>query len=172
MSDTFIGEIRMFAGTFAPQGWMFCNGQLISIAENDTLFFLIGTTYGGDGVTTFGLPDLRSRVPVHQGTSFGTPYVLGQTGGLESVTLNTSQLPNHYHSVAASSTVGHVASPANAVLAAARDGERFTQAGPDATMAPGTVTNSVGAGQPHENMPPYLTVHFIISLFGIFPTQS
>jgi microcystin-dependent protein len=175
MSNPYVGEIRMFGGNFQPAGWMFCDGQLLPISENETLFNLIGTTYGGDGQSTFGLPDLRGRVPIHQGTgSSGTPYVLAQSGGTESVTLTSNQMPTHNHSALAAST-GQVASPAGAVLAVATS----TQTGMkiySTTVTPNTALNAnsispVGGSQPHDNIQPTLAVSFIISLFGIFPHQ-
>jgi len=171
MSSPFIGEIRMFGGNFAPAGWAFCDGSLMLISENDTLFALIGTTYGGDGQQTFGLPDLRGRVPLHQGTTqgFGTPYTIGQSGGVESVTLTTNQLPAHSHAALAA-TVGDRTSPAGAVWAGSPDMAQFA-APPGAAMNASAVGNT-GGSQPHENMPPFLGVNFIISLFGIFPSPN
>jgi microcystin-dependent protein len=173
MSDPFLGEVRMFAGNFAPVGWQFCNGQLVSIAENDALFFLLGTTYGGDGVTTFGLPDLRGRTPIHQGSSGGlTPRVLGQMTGTEAVALTAAQLPSHFHPVRAVSAVGTQAGPGLASWAGASTGERqYSPGAPNATMA-ATCTSTAGGGLPHENMAPFQAVSFIIALNGIFPQQN
>jgi microcystin-dependent protein len=155
----------MFAGNFAPVGWMFCQGQLLAISEYETLFNLIGTTYGGDGQSTFALPDLRGRLPVHTGSGF----VLAQNGGAESVTLTTSQLPAHSHTVYATTNSNTASLP----------GGNFLAAGPDIydQNKPGTATmaNAIGVtggGQPHSNFQPYLCVNFILSLFGIFPSQS
>jgi microcystin-dependent protein len=171
MGQPFIGEIRLFGGTFAPLGWEFCNGQLMPIAENDTLFTLIGTTYGGDGESTFGLPNLQSRVPVHKGTAAsGTTYALGEMGGVESVTLNPNQTPVHTHAFLASTAGGNDNNPQNNVIA---DGPAlaFIEANPNAALAPGSVL-PVGGSQPHENRMPILAINYIISLFGIFPNRT
>jgi microcystin-dependent protein len=169
MSQPYVGEIRMFAGNFAPAGWMFCEGQLLSIADNEALFNLIGTTYGGDGQSTFALPDLRGRLPIHQGNNF-TP---GQNGGVEQVTLNVNLIPAHAHPFLASTNQASSSSPVNQVPAS-------TQAAtvtPYGTDAPQVQLNSssvglVGGSQPHSNFQPYLCVDFIISLFGVFPSQQ
>ncbi|HJU99510.1 MAG TPA: tail fiber protein [Burkholderiaceae bacterium] len=179
MADPFIGEIRMFAGNFAPQGWAFCDGAILSIAENDALFALIGTTYGGDGQSTFALPDLRGRVPVHQGSLAGNYYVLGQQGGSETVTLTHHQIPAHNHLVGASSAMPPATGTGIEVTVVtpyvpASPGAKpklYVAPGMPAPMYAGAVTAS-GGSQPHNNMAPYLGVHFIISLFGIFPSQS
>ena len=169
MSDPFVGEIRMFGGNFAPAGWMFCEGQSLPISEYDTLFNLIGTTYGGDGQTTFNLPDLRSRIPVHQGGGFTE----GQSGGVETVALPASQTPGHAHALLGSGSPATSAAPAGAALAGST-GVTITPYGTDAPLV--TLTSSSGApaggSQPHSNMQPYLCVSFIISLFGIYPSQS
>ncbi|HYI47409.1 MAG TPA: tail fiber protein [Allosphingosinicella sp.] len=175
MSNPYIGEIRMFGGSFAPAGWAFCDGQLMPIAENDALFTLLGTTYGGDGQETFGIPDLRGRVPIHQGTaSSGTTYVLGENGGVESVTLSTQQMPTHNHPALAAST-GQVASPAGAVLATAASSQAgmkiYSTAAPTTALNANSISAS-GGSQPHDNIQQTLCVSFIISLFGIFPTQT
>lgn len=172
MGQPYIGEIRLFAGSFAPVGWAFCNGALIPIAENDTLFFLIGTTYGGDGESTFALPNLSSRYPIHQGTSpqTGTTYQLGETGGTEAVTLSTNQLPIHSHVPLASSSPGSSGTPANSFWAKPTT-TIYSATAPDTNMANNAVLQ-VGGSQPHENMMPFLCVSFIISLFGIFPPQG
>jgi microcystin-dependent protein len=171
MSSPYIGEIRIFAGTFAPVGWATCDGQLLAISQNDALFTLIGTTYGGDGQTTFGLPDLRGRIPIHQGQGGGlSNYVLGQSSGTETVTVTTNQLPIHTHAASAASGVGHLSEPGGAVHATHRDYPVFDSA-PGSAMAASALT-SIGANQPHENMPPFLCINFIISLFGIFPSQN
>jgi microcystin-dependent protein len=168
MSQPYVGEIRIFAGNFAPAGWLFCAGQLLPISQFETLFNLIGTTYGGDGQSTFGLPDLRGRVPVHQGAG----YTLAQTGGVETVTLTTSQIPPHSHAAIASSAQTGQASPLNASWAS------------DTTLKPfaaGTAVNALmaatnigfsGGSQPHDNMLPYMAINYIISLFGVFPSQT
>lgn len=165
MGQPYVGEIRMFAGNFAPAGWMFCEGQLLPISEYETLFNLIGTTYGGDGQSTFQLPDLRGRLPVHQGNGF----TLAQTGGVETVALTTTQIPSHTHPVLATTNSNTASLPNGAFLAAGPDIYDVNTPG-TATMAP--AINSVGGSQPHDNFQPYLCVDFIISLFGIFPSQS
>ncbi|MEA2297905.1 MAG: hypothetical protein QOF77_841 [Solirubrobacteraceae bacterium] len=172
MGQPYIGEIRLFGGNFAPQGWAFCDGSLMAISDNDALFSLVGTTYGGDGQSTFGLPDLRGRVPLHQGTASGTSFVIGETGGTESVTLTTQQMPLHRHSLQASTNVGGASNPAGNVFAQGPPGgvEVYTQ---DNSVVPtGTPVSPAGGGQPHENRQPLLAVSFIISLFGIFPSQN
>src|SRR5258705_1320097 len=169
MSTPFVGEIRMFGGNFAPQGWAFCNGQIMAIAENDTLFNLIGTTYGGDGQETFALPNLQSRVPMHAGNSF----VLGESGGVESVTLTTNQIPIHAHNAVCNKEAGSTADPANQFWAANSNTAVpvYTATDPDNSMNPGAMT-AVGGSQPHDNMIPFLAINFIISLFGVFPSQG
>jgi len=166
MAQPYVGEIRMFGGSFAPAGWMFCEGQLLPISENETLFQLIGTTYGGDGESTFALPDLRGRVPLHQGSGF----ILAETGGVESVTLTVNQIPAHSHALLATSGAASSKSPVGSVGAAAQ-GDLYTTTFTAATMA-ATAIAPVGGSQPHNNMQPYLCVSFIISLFGIFPSPS
>jgi microcystin-dependent protein len=172
MGQPYIGEIRLFAGNFAPQGWAFCDGSLMAISENTTLFELIGTTYGGDGQQTFGLPDLRSRVPVHEGTGGGTSFVLAQAGGAESVTLTTAQMPAHQHALEATSNVGGASSPAGNVFAQgpAAGVQIYTQ--DNSVVATGTPVSATGGSQPHENRQPVLAICFIISLFGVFPSQN
>jgi microcystin-dependent protein len=166
MSQPYIGEIRMFGGNFAPQGWAFCNGQTMSIAQNNALFALIGTTYGGDGVNTFNLPNLMGRLPIHQGTGF----VIGQLSGTESVTLTLNQIPQHNHSVAAA-TSANAKSPSGTVYGGNTADHVYTANAPSAQMNAGTVGIG-GGGQSHNNMMPYGVVSFIISLFGIFPSQN
>jgi microcystin-dependent protein len=172
MADSFVGEIRMFAGNFAPSGWAFCNGQTMSIANNEALFALIGTTYGGDGVTTFQLPNLQSRIPVHQGTnpSNGTTYVQGQAAGEESVALTLNQIPPHGHVPAAQTGTGNQQGPAGGFWASSSLGQ-FSSAAANGTMNPAAISNS-GSNSAHPNIMPYLAVNFIISLFGIFPTRN
>ena len=168
MSNPYVGEIRMFGGNFAPAGWMFCEGQLLPISENETLFNLIGTTYGGDGQETFALPDLRGRLPIHQGNSF----VLAQSGGVESVTLTTQQMPIHTHPLAASTKTGTDKSPLGRVTDQTSGGVQiYIEESPDQAMAANAI-GPQGGSQPHDNFQPYLCIDFIISLFGIFPTQS
>ena len=167
MSDPYIGEIRMFGGTFAPAGWAFCDGQLIPISENDALFTLIGTTYGGDGQETFGLPDLQGRVPIHQGNGF----VLGQAAGVESVTLTTQQLPIHSHAWLASQNSGATTNPpANVLASVPGGGSVYILDQASVPLNPQSL-QPIGGSQPHENMQPFLVISFIISLFGIFPHQ-
>jgi microcystin-dependent protein len=176
MGNPYVGEIRMFAGNFAPANWAFCNGALLSISENQTLFTLIGTTYGGDGQSTFALPNLQSRAPIHAGALSGTNYVLGQTGGLENVTLATTQIPAHSHTLNAVSPGASVPSPANALpgVSSSTTQPGTLQYGTGAeptTFVPATI-GSAGGNQPHSNIQPYLAISFIISLFGIFPSQN
>ncbi len=171
MSNPYIGEIRMFAGSFAPAGWAFCNGQLIPISENDTLFVLLGTTYGGDGEETFALPNLQSRVPIHQGGSLNLP--MGEMLGTEEETLSTQQIPNHTHAVVASSAIAPEANPNNNILATLTAGDAYMSEflpAQDALNANTIVP--VGGSQPHENSQPYLAISYIISLYGIFPRFS
>ena len=169
MSQPFVGEIRMFGGNFAPAGWAFCDGSLLPISENETLFQLIGTTYGGDGQTTFALPDLRGRIPVHVGPGF----TLGEQGGAETVTLTVQQLPVHSHAAnAVSGSANSSASPGNnTTWGGVTSGNPYTDQPGDVTMNPGSIGLS-GGSQPHDNFMPYLCVNFILSLFGVFPSQS
>jgi microcystin-dependent protein len=170
MGQPFIGEIRMVGFNFAPQGWAFCNGQLMAIAENDVLFTLIGTTYGGDGQETFGLPNLQSRLPVHAGTGSGlSNKILGEMGGTESVTLTTQQIPTHNHPAQAKVESGNQASPGNGVWASSGQSVYGTGAGALAMKA--TLISGSGGSQPHDNLMPYLTISFIIALYGVFPHQ-
>jgi microcystin-dependent protein len=172
MAQPYVGEIRMFAGNFAPAGWMFCSGQLLPISENDTLFALIGTTYGGDGQETFALPNLQSRVPLHMGTGpDGTNYQIGELNGVESVTLTVPQIPTHSHAFTCSTAQSTEASPAGAVLAQSIIVDMYIQDSPDGALAASSVL-PVGGSQPHENCQPFLCINFIISLFGIFPSPT
>jgi microcystin-dependent protein len=172
MGEPFIGEIRMFGGSFAPAGWAFCNGATIPISENDTLFNLIGTTYGGDGQETFQLPDLQGRVPMHQGTGKdGVTYQLGEKAGVETVTLSVNQIPAHNHTLIVSTSAGTQNAPANNSVAASPSVTLFIGDAPDSNLSPNAIT-PVGGSQPHENLQPYLCITFIISLFGVFPQQS
>jgi microcystin-dependent protein len=168
MAQPYVGEIRMFAGNFAPAGWLLCEGQLLPISENETLFQLIGTTYGGDGQSTFALPDLRGRIPVHQGNGF----ILAETGGVEDVTLTVSQIPAHSHPFLASSVAGNSSSPQGNTVAQT-DGTigLYIADPPGVNMDPAAIT-PVGGSQPHTNFQPYLCINFIISLFGIFPSPT
>jgi microcystin-dependent protein len=168
MAQPYVGEIRMFAGNFAPAGWMFCEGQLLAISEYETLFQLVGTTYGGDGQSTFGLPDLRGRVPVHAGNGF-TP---AQTGGAEQVTLTVSQIPAHSHALSAvADQSGDQASPAGNLPAQSFNVVPYINDTPAGSFNAAAIT-PFGGGQPHENLQPYLCIDFIISLFGIFPSST
>lgn len=173
MSDPFIGEIRMFGGNFAPVGWMLCQGQSLFISDNDALFNLIGTTYGGDGQSTFNLPNLASRIPVHagQGPDISQIYTLGEQNGVESVTLNVGQLPNHSHTLIGSSAIATNPTPTGNIVATSSILQPYVGAGPDELMAAGAI-GPVGGSQPHDNMVPFLCVNYIISLFGIFPNQN
>src|ERR1051326_1837365 len=170
MSSPYVGEIRMFGGSFAPAGWAFCSGQTIPISQNDTLFNLIGTTYGGDGQETFNLPDLQGRFPVHagQGPGISQSYQIGEQFGVEQVTLTTQQIPQHNHSFLCSLNPPNATDPTNQVIGNGNQIHLFTQDVANKTMNPATV-GAVGGSQPHENMMPFLVVSFIISLFGIFP---
>ena len=171
MSQPYVGEIRLFAGNYEPVGWMFCQGQLLSIADNDVLFQLIGTTYGGDGQTSFSLPDLRGRVPVHQGQGPATtPRTLGEFGGEETVTLLAGQIPAHTHALHANAAAATGTAPGGALLAATGVASYDTGAATTA-MAAGTVGSS-GGNQPHQNMAPTLALNYIISLYGIYPSQA
>lgn len=165
MAQPYVGEIRMFGGNFEPSGWMFCGGQLLAIADYSTLFNLIGTTYGGDGQTTFALPDLRSRVPIH----FGNGFTLAQTGGVESVTLTVQQIPLHTHQAMASS-IGGSDSPNGNVWATAIGTKPYGPDPANTTMNANTLLPA--GGQPHDNIIPYLAVSYILSLFGIYPSQT
>lgn len=169
MSSPYIGEIRMFSGNFAPAGWAFCDGALMAISENDTLFNLIGTTYGGDGQETFALPNLQSRIPMHMGSNGGQSYVLAEAFGEESVTLTVSQIPAHSH-IPQASQAGNRAQPTGNVWAGSALNQ-FSTAAPTTTLDPAAIS-STGGTQPHDNMSPFLVVNFIISLFGIYPSQT
>jgi microcystin-dependent protein len=170
MAQPYVGEIRMFGGNFAPAGWMFCEGQLLPISENETLFNLIGTTYGGDGQSTFGLPDLRGRVPMH----FGSGFIQAETGGVEEVTLTVNQIPAHNHPMGATEA-GNSLSPSNALAATVSSQQSgsniYNAVAANTPLAPSSI-QSTGGSQPHTNFQPYLCVNFIISLFGIFPPPS
>lgn len=172
MAQPYVGEIRMFAGNFAPNGWMFCEGQTLPISENEVLFQLIGTTYGGDGEETFNLPNLASRIPIHMGTGpDGTTYQIGEMAGTEQETLTVQQIPLHSHALAASQAQAADQSPSGAVLAQSTVADMYIQDSPDGNLAPNAVSPA-GGSQPHENTQPFLCVNFIISLFGIFPSQT
>jgi microcystin-dependent protein len=167
MAQPYVGEIRMFAGNFAPAGWMFCEGQLLPISEYETLFNLIGTTYGGDGQETFALPDMRGRIPIHQGSGF----TLAETGGAEEITLTVQQIPAHNHAFLVSTGPAGQSSPSNSVLGNSSSIDLYREDVTSVSLSSSAV-GSVGSSLPHNNFQPYLCVDFIISLFGIFPTQT
>lgn len=173
MSQPYVGEIRMFGGNFAPAGWAFCNGQSMPISENETLFNLIGTTYGGDGQQTFNLPDLQGRIPLHagQGPGVSQNYQLGEMAGSESVTLSTQQIPIHNHALIASTDPANTPNPGGNVLSAPITATPFYIQTPNVAMN-ASILAPQGGNQPHDNMMPFLCVSFIISLFGIFPSQT
>ena len=167
MAQPYVGEIRMFGGNFAPAGWMFCDGQLLPISENETLFQLIGTTYGGDGQSTFALPDLQSRVPLH----FGNGFILAQTGGAEEITLTVAQIPAHNHAYLASNNLANAPDPSGQQISQSSQVKMYIEDIPNQPMNL-QGNGIVGGSQPHSNLQPYLTINFIISLFGIFPSQT
>lgn len=173
MGSPYIGEIRMFGGNFAPAGWAFCNGATMAISQNDVLFQLIGTTYGGDGQETFNVPDLQGRVPIHmgQGPGLSQNYQIGERAGVETVTLTTQQIPIHSHPFVVSSDVATATSPANRMMAASTQVKAWSPFPPTLAMSNQALTPS-GGSQPHDNMMPYLVISFIISLFGVFPSQT
>jgi microcystin-dependent protein len=172
MGQPYVGEIRMFAGNFAPAGWAFCHGQLLPISENDTLFNLIGTTYGGDGQSTFAVPNLMGRVPIHQGQGSGLGnYVIGEIAGTESVTLTGNQIPQHNHNVVVSSSAATTGVPSSSVTLAVAGTDVYIAESGTANMNAGSMS-SFGGSQAHENRQPILAISFIISLFGIFPSQT
>ncbi len=169
MSQPYVGEIRMFAGNFAPAGWMFCEGQLLPISEYETLFNLIGTTYGGDGQSTFQLPDLRGRLPMHQGNGF----TLAETGGVETVTLSVTQIPAHSHPYLATVNFTNSGGPTGNLVGQIAGGavKLYSGVSPSAAMSPNSI-GATGGSQPHDNFQPYLCISFIISLFGVFPSPT
>lgn len=168
--EPFIGQIIMFAGNFAPRGWAMCDGQLMPITQNTALFSILGTTYGGDGRVNFGLPDLRGRFPLHPGSGPGlSPRWPGESGGVESVTIHPSQMPAHNHGISAAQTAGNVHQPGGNFLAAA-PGESYATGGATSALNATSVAFS-GGNEPHENMPPYMCIHFIICLEGIYPSR-
>jgi microcystin-dependent protein len=175
MAQPYIGEIRMFAGNFPPNGWAFCDGQLIPISENNSLFILIGTTYGGDGQETFALPNLQSRIPLHFGSFGGQTFQMGETSGVETVTLTTQQIPIHTHGLLCAASGGIPNSnPKQGFWAATDQNQYSTQAGnsPMGTAQNPLTSDLAGGSQPHENVMPYQCINYIISLFGIFPSQT
>ena len=167
MSQPYVGEIRLFAGNFAPLDWAFCDGQLLSIAQNEVLFNLIGTTYGGDGQSTFQLPDLRGRVPVHQGSG----HVQGESGGQETVTLSAAQMPAHGHAMFASAAAASATQGPSGVPGSSAAMRLYGSGAPNMAMDPNALAQA-GGNQPHENMPPFVALNYIISLFGVFPSQN
>jgi microcystin-dependent protein len=172
MSEPFVGEIRMFAGNFAPRGWAFCDGELLAIAQNNALFSLFGTVYGGDGRTTFGLPDLRGRLPLHAGTGLGlSPRTLGSHGGSETETLTVNQLPSHTHDYNGNTQPGNMNTPAGNVVAARAAAPTYAESDQDTNMASNSIANT-GGSQPHTNLMPSLCVHFIVALLGIYPSRQ
>jgi microcystin-dependent protein len=172
MSNPYVGEIRMFGGNFAPAGWAFCDGSLLPISENDVLFNLIGTTYGGDGQQTFAVPDLRGRVPVHNGTgSSGTTYTIGERAGVETVTLGVQQTPAHSHPLLGSDSIANSSTPAGNVPAKSTTFDPYLLDVSGTAMAAQSI-GPAGGSQPHDNVQPFLCVNFIISLFGIFPSPT
>jgi microcystin-dependent protein len=172
MADPYIGEVRLFAGNFAPQGWGLCDGQLLPIVGFEALFTLIGTTYGGDGQSTFALPDLQGRVPIHQGTGAGlSNRIIGERAGAESVTLTASQMPAHNHPLVATSAAAQAAAvPSGSVLAATP--VSLYGVGVAAAPMASTALAVAGGAQPHENMAPFVAMNYIIALFGIYPSQN
>jgi microcystin-dependent protein len=172
MAQPYIGEIRIFAGNFPPNGWMFCEGQLLPISENEALFQLIGTTYGGDGEETFALPDLRGRIPLHMGTGpDGTTYQIGEAAGVEEVTLTVQQIPAHSHPMLATSNNALSAPAQTNTLGSPTAIDTYRPVPPNVTLSPQTI-GPTGGSQPHTNFMPYLCLDFIISLFGIYPQAS
>jgi microcystin-dependent protein len=171
MAQPYVGEIRMFAGNFNPSGWAFCNGALLPISENETLFQLIGTTYGGDGQETFALPNLQSRVPIHMGTFGGSSFIIGEMAGVESVTLTTQQIPLHNHAFVASQDQAGLTTPPNNILGQIPGGNVYIAETADTPLNAGSI-GPAGGSQPHDNMQPFLCISFIISLFGIFPSPT
>jgi microcystin-dependent protein len=167
MAQPYVGEIRMFAGNYAPIGWLFCDGQLLPISENETLFTIIGTSFGGDGQETFALPDLRGRVPIHKGPNF--PYA--SNGGVESVTLTVNQIPAHTHAFVTFNATANSPNPSNNLLGLSTQGELYYGDIPSVSLNAQSIT-PVGGSQPHENMMPFVGINFIISLFGLFPQPT
>lgn len=173
MSEPFIGEIRIFAGNFAPRGWAFCQGQLLPIAQNDALFALLGTTYGGDGRTTFALPNLAGRIPIHQGTGPGlSPRPIGQAGGTETVTVSAQEMPSHTHAALCSNTGSNQASPVGNFWSTDPGGNTAAYSNTAGSQMATTAIGTTGGGQPHNNLQPFLVINYIIALQGIFPSRS
>jgi len=173
MSDPFIGEIRMFAGNFAPRSWAFCDGQLLAVSQNDALFSLLGTIYGGDGRTTFGLPEMRGRIPIHAGTGPGlNQRRLGAKSGAERVTVTANQLPTHSHAFQATSSSANVNAPAGALLAQTQADIYLDNLDDGSASLAATSVSSAGGSQPHNNLMPFQCVNFIIALFGTYPSRN
>jgi microcystin-dependent protein len=174
MAQPFLGMVCTYSFNFAPKGWALCNGQLLSISQNVALFSLIGTTYGGDGVTNFALPNLQSRIALHMGQGSGlSPYEIGENGGLENITLTTNQMPEHSHPANASNSGANTPNPSGNSLAVEPTGlSAFYQTGTPATPMNASTIGHVGGGQPHSNIQPYLALNFCIALQGIFPTEN
>lgn len=171
MSEPYVGEIRIFAGNFAPRGWAFCDGQLLAVSQNDALFSLFGTIYGGDGRTTFALPDMRGRIPVHAGSGPGlTPRTIGNRGGVESVTLTEQQMPTHTHPMASTNTAT-LGSPGGNVLGETGSTNIYNDAVTDTSMDP-DATHDAGSSQAHNNVMPFQCVHYIVALVGIYPSRT
>jgi microcystin-dependent protein len=171
MSDQYVGEVRLVGFNFAPVDWLICNGQQLAISDNETLYNLIGTTYGGDGQSNFNLPNLQGSIPIHQGSnSFGTTYVIGQVGGVENVTIGASQYPNHTHTLMASNNnTGSSTATGNVVDSGLT---AYTAAAPNSAMLAAQVGTNGGGSQPHNNLQPYLALNWIIALYGVYPTQN
>lgn len=177
--NPFLGEIRLFAGNFAPQGWAYCDGTLLSIADNEALYTLVGTTYGGDGVNNFALPDMRGRVPVHQGSTSNGSYVIGQTGGVESVTLTNNEMPSHNHTLIATTKPGDKIGPNKPIDPT---GKVFAQTADDCkpyialngtfALNAAHIAPAGGSALPHDNMQPYVAINYIIATSGLFPSQN
>lgn len=173
MSEPFVGEIRMFAGNFAPRGWAFCDGQLLEVSQNDALFSLLGTIYGGDGRTTFGLPDMRGRIPVHAGQGPGlSPRRLGSALGSETVTLTTNELPPHGHTWSASGGNAANTSPGGNGYAATLNADQYRDTASDLRGMSASAVTDTGGSRAHSNVMPFQCVHFIIALFGIYPSRN
>ena len=173
MSEPFVGEIRMFAGNFAPRGWAFCDGQLLAVSQNDALFSLFGTIYGGDGRTTFGLPDMRGRIPIHAGSGPGlSPRSLGSKAGEENVTLITNQLPSHTHTMQASLDPGSETNPSGNLTASDLAVDAYFSNPPSTAGLASDAITSVGGSRPHTNLQPFICVNFIVALVGIYPSRQ
>lgn len=171
MTSPFLGEIIIFGGNFAPRGFAFCNGQLLSISQNAALFAILGTTYGGDGRVNFGLPDLQGRVPIHFGNGVGlSPYVLGEIGGVENVSLLQNQMPQHNHNIVASDGPASATRPLGSVPG--KSSQSAYAASPDGTLMNAGMVSAAGGSLPHPNLQPYLALNFCIALVGVFPSRN